>query len=628
MRQKNADLLRIMPFRRAACQVPAPLASAPLNSETGEKAGRSLFVASASPPELFCPVCARVLPPDASGCPQHGNTLIPKDPLVGKVIRKKYRLDRLLGRGGMGAVYQARHITMERPVAVKILSRHLSQDHALVERFRREALAASRLSHKNCCGVFDYGETEDGTFYIAMEFVSGRTLAEEIRRLGGFPFGRAAHISRQILEALDAAHNAGVIHRDIKPGNIMLEQKPGHADLVRVVDFGIAKITDTSREDQAALTVPGTIFGTPEYMSPEQARGDRLDTRADIYAASAVILHMLLGYSPFRGSTVRATLTNVFTMDPPSPRQTRPEADIPEDFENVLMRGLEKKRMDRWPNAEAFLRALGEYGRGGGMAPSDPWGAEGAQLASASEPTTATPPTSHEKPKRLTVAEPNAATTIEGQSTLLEHGGNAAELSQVDPDTELDDPTESSDEEAPQRLREELARVRPPLGGHSIVPAMDTQAARDAAGLHDGEGAWGEEDESMTARVHSTEMTARATTLSIPPNQEGGRAGPLSIFLALMLAGAGGAGIATLYSPKTTTEAKAAATKPDKPSVDKRASAAALTRGERSLANGDLEGALDEFRAALLADPDNVKARQGQAIWPCAQAGEKAVGQG
>ena len=284
------------------------------------------------------------------------------DERIGAVLAGRYRILRVLGTGGMGSVYEAMHTTTEKRVAIKLLSGHLSKDLKLVARFRREAMAASRLEHENCVSVDDFGEDSDGTFYIAMELVSGRGLADELRASGPMPAPRVARIGVQLLKALDSAHLGGVLHRDLKPQNVMLAQKIGRPDMVKVVDFGIAKITNNDAADQQALTIPGTIFGTPEYMSPEQARGDPLDARSDLYSASVVLWHLLLGRSPFRGTSVRDTLLKVFSEE--APTTERPGTPLPPGFEAVLRKGMAKHKEDRWADAATYANALAPFADG------------------------------------------------------------------------------------------------------------------------------------------------------------------------------------------------------------------------------------------------------------------------
>jgi serine/threonine-protein kinase len=269
----------------------------------------------------------------------------------------------------MGSVYEAVHQTTGKRLAVKVLAPHLSSDLKLVTRFRREAIAASRLTHENCVHVHDFGEDKDGTFYIAMELVTGRGLADELRASGPMSTERVARIGVQLLGALDAAHTAGVLHRDLKPQNVMLMQKPNRPDIVKVVDFGIAKLTTNDPRDQAMLTVPGAVFGTPEYMSPEQARGEVLDARSDLYSAAVVLLHLLLGRSPFRGDSVRETLLKVFANEPPLIRVERPNLVLPEGFEAVLRKALAKPRDERWSDAASFAVALAPFVAGATVLP-------------------------------------------------------------------------------------------------------------------------------------------------------------------------------------------------------------------------------------------------------------------
>ncbi|MDP2344943.1 MAG: protein kinase [Deltaproteobacteria bacterium] len=284
------------------------------------------------------------------------------DDRIGAVLAGRYKIMRVLGTGGMGSVYEAMHTTTDKRVAIKLLSGHLSKDLKLVARFRREAMAASRLDHENCVSVDDFGEDKDGTFYIAMELVPGRGLADELRASGPMPAARVARIGVQLLKALDSAHLGGVLHRDLKPQNVMLAQKIGRPDMVKVVDFGIAKITNNDASDQQALTIPGTIFGTPEYMSPEQARGDPLDARSDLYSASVVLWHMLLGRSPFRGTSVRDTLLKVFSEE--AQTTERPGFALPPGFEAVLRKGMAKAKEDRWPDAATYANALAPFADG------------------------------------------------------------------------------------------------------------------------------------------------------------------------------------------------------------------------------------------------------------------------
>src|SRR6185312_15757533 len=208
------------------------------------------------------------------------------DPFIGQVVGERYRIVNRIGLGGMGAVYRAEHTMMRRDLAIKVLLPELSGKEEFARRFEREAESASRLDHPNIITVTDFGRTAEGSLFLVMEFLAGTSLSAAIAE-GPMPRGRALAIERQILRALDHAHAAGVVHRDLKPENIMLVERDGQTDVVKILDFGIAKVTEPQNGSpgREALTQAGVIFGTPEYLSPEQALGEAVDARADVYAA-------------------------------------------------------------------------------------------------------------------------------------------------------------------------------------------------------------------------------------------------------------------------------------------------------------------------------------------------------
>ncbi|HEX3776956.1 MAG TPA: serine/threonine-protein kinase [Polyangiaceae bacterium] len=239
------------------------------------------------------------------------------DALVGTVLAGRYRIEQLLGSGGMGAVYRAEHVHMRKAVAVKVLHREMMAFPEVVARFEREAVAAGRIDHTHVVSASDFGQLEDGTFYLALEFVEGRSLAKVVDTEGALAPERALRIARQIAEALHAAHSVGIVHRDLKPDNVMLVVKDTDPDFVKVLDFGIAKIKVDANTEQTALTQIGTVFGTPEYMSPEQARGEAVDARADLYTVGVILHEMLSGVSPFKDEDLVVVLTRHLTADPP-----------------------------------------------------------------------------------------------------------------------------------------------------------------------------------------------------------------------------------------------------------------------------------------------------------------------
>lgn len=239
------------------------------------------------------------------------------DALLGTILAGRYRIEKLIGSGGMGAVYRAEHVHMRKAVAVKVLHREMTAFPEVVARFEREAVAAGRIDHPHVVAASDFGRLDNGSFYLALEFVEGQSLAKRIDRGGALEPERALRIARQILEALHAAHSVGIVHRDLKPDNVMLVEREGDPDYVKVLDFGIAKIKVEDSGDQQVLTKIGTVFGTPEYMSPEQARGDLVDARADLYTVGVILYEMLSGVSPFKDQDLVVVLTRHLTADPP-----------------------------------------------------------------------------------------------------------------------------------------------------------------------------------------------------------------------------------------------------------------------------------------------------------------------
>ena len=239
------------------------------------------------------------------------------DALLGTILAGRYRIEQLIGSGGMGAVYRAEHVHMRKAVAVKVLHREMTAFPEVVARFEREAVAAGRIEHPHVVSASDFGQLADGSFYLALEFVEGHSLAKLVDSTGALQPERALRITRQIAEALHAAHGVGIVHRDLKPDNVMLVVKDGEPDYVKVLDFGIAKIKVEGAAEQPALTQIGTVFGTPEYMSPEQARGEAVDARADLYTVGVILYEMLGGVSPFKDNDLVVVLTRHLTADPP-----------------------------------------------------------------------------------------------------------------------------------------------------------------------------------------------------------------------------------------------------------------------------------------------------------------------
>ena len=289
------------------------------------------------------------------------------DDYIGRTLVGKYRVEQMLGEGGMGKVYKATQLGIDRPIVLKVLRQALLGDERTVRRFKREAKAASRLNHPNSIGIIDFGEAEDGALYIAMEYVAGKDLHHILSREWPLPEPRVIRIVGQVLSALADAHSAGVIHRDLKPENIMVEQRRGEPDFVKVLDFGIAKIMDGDGDDGPALTRAGFVCGTPEYMSPEQARGAQLDHRSDLYAVGVILYQLCSGLLPFDSDSAVGFATKHLTEQPPPPTRRRPEARISAQMEKLIMRALAKSPDDRPQTAEQFraeLQAIDKERRG------------------------------------------------------------------------------------------------------------------------------------------------------------------------------------------------------------------------------------------------------------------------
>jgi len=309
--------------------------------------------------------------------PRDDEQSIERDALLGTLLAGRYRIEALIGSGGMGAVYRAEHVHMRKAVAVKVLHKEMTAFPEVVARFEREAVAAGRIEHLHVVSASDFGQLEDGSFYLVLEFIEGQSLARLVSKEGALSPLRALRITRQIVEALQAAHGVGIVHRDLKPDNVMLVERDDDPDFVKVLDFGIAKVKVEETVEQPALTQIGTVFGTPEYMSPEQARGELVDARADLYTVGVILFEMLAGCSPFKDDDLVVVLTRHLTADPPP----LPASVDPLIVELVLLL-MRKNRDERVQSAAELLeridRLLDAPASAGGAADAP---ASGARLA-------------------------------------------------------------------------------------------------------------------------------------------------------------------------------------------------------------------------------------------------------
>jgi eukaryotic-like serine/threonine-protein kinase len=295
------------------------------------------------------------------------------DPRIGTLLADRYRIGALVGEGGMGKVYSAEHVLMRKRLAVKVLHRELTSVPEVVARFEREAMAAANIEHPNVAAATDFGKLPDGAVYLVLEFVSGRSLRDEIAH-GPFAVDRALGVARQIAAALGAAHLQGIVHRDLKPENVMLVEKGGDPDFVKVLDFGIAKVPigDLPGATKAGnpITKAGMVFGTPEYMAPEQALGQNVDGRADLYALGVILFEMLSGVRPFSSQSSVGILGQQLSKPPPTFLERAPGILVPPSAEQITHKLLQREAAERYASAAELVFAIDALlaplpGRGG-----------------------------------------------------------------------------------------------------------------------------------------------------------------------------------------------------------------------------------------------------------------------
>ncbi|MBI2896325.1 MAG: serine/threonine protein kinase [Deltaproteobacteria bacterium] len=316
---------------------------------------------------LICPACRTPYDdPAIEICPQDRRRLVQTedfwaadgDPMLGKTIAGRFTVLSRIGVGGMGTVYRAEQATVGRKVAIKILKSSLHEDADTVTRFHREAKATSLLQHPNTVTMFDFGQTKEGLLYLAMELLEGELLTSLIEREGALDLKRAVAIARQVLGSLSEAHDQGIIHRDLKPDNIFLTWLGSQSEHVKVLDFGIAKVFHSEMRMDALETQAGIVFGTPRYMSPEQAQSKPLDGRSDLYTVGVLLYQMITGHAPFEDDDAVVVMARHIKTRPPRPSALRPDLYIPEAVEKVILRAIEKDPARRPQTAGEFMVAL------------------------------------------------------------------------------------------------------------------------------------------------------------------------------------------------------------------------------------------------------------------------------
>ncbi len=308
--------------------------------------------------QKVCPTCGTEYPLSERFCPRDGTALRSSNAqgdLMGSIVAERYHILKKLGEGGMGTVYLAEHVKMGRKAALKVMNPGMNSDPDAIARFNREAANASRLNHPNVCGIYDFGETPDGLIYLAMEFIEGESLTSLIEKNGYLAAPRAASIIHQAADALGVAHDYGIVHRDLKPDNIMIAKGRDGSDQVKVVDFGIAK---ASSSDAQKVTKTGLVVGTPEYMSPEQLAGDKLDGRSDIYSLGLVAFNCLTGVLPFPSNSAQEAMIMRLTDHPKTLAEMKPDIDWPPELQAVMDKVLARDADERYQKSPDFGRDM------------------------------------------------------------------------------------------------------------------------------------------------------------------------------------------------------------------------------------------------------------------------------
>lgn len=301
-----------------------------------------------------------------------------RDPLIGRLIQERYRVEKRIGKGGMGIVYLAEHVLLRRKVALKTLSERAFASDEMVKRFHREAVAAAAVGNEHIVGVTDMGWLDDGSAFIVLEYLEGMELSQAVDLAGPFPLARAVHVVSQLCDALTAVHAAGIVHRDLKPENLFLIERQGVPDFVKVLDFGVCKVLDERRPGEPALTGTGATLGTPQFMAPEQVEGSAVaDHRSDVYAAGAILYFTLTGRDPFRAVTLPQLFVRICCDPAPSLREHRPE--LPVELDAVIVRAMAKLPDDRYQTSAELRAAL------------QPWAAL-EQMATISRPSSSPAP--------------------------------------------------------------------------------------------------------------------------------------------------------------------------------------------------------------------------------------------
>jgi serine/threonine protein kinase len=427
----------------------------------------------------YCPACHKTYPTDYYVCPADQTGLQSAHELQpGMIIRNKYEILGRIGIGGMGVVYRGRHLTFNEVCAIKIVNDAIAGDANFLQRFQTEAVVTRKLRHPNAVRVDDFDYTDDGRPFIVMELVEGKNIGEILHEEGPLRSPRAVRIATQAARALGVAHKLGIVHRDIKPGNIILTTDEQGQETAKVLDFGIAKLLESAGDAKPGMTMTGMMVGTPLYMSPEQfmgkKAGDDIDGRTDIYSLGVVLYQMVTARLPFEGDTIYSLMMQHMEGNPRPPHELVPELNIPESLSRVILKAIEKSRDKRFQTAEEFIAGLDQAENNqatnvaGAVVENDP--------APNAQPSKAVPSNDEVVRKQITnVAAPAGASQAQTAQTAASQAPPSPSKSQTSPTAKVTTPAPSPASPSP-------VPVQPPIAG-SIAPASapDSVLVKSAA---------------------------------------------------------------------------------------------------------------------------------------------------
>ena len=425
----------------------------------------------------YCPACHKTYPSDYYVCPADQTGLQSAHELQpGMIIRNKYEILGRLGIGGMGVVYRGRHLTFNEVCAIKIVNDAIAGDPNFLQRFQTEAVVTRKLRHPNAVRVDDFDYTDDGRPFIVMELVEGKNIGEILHEEGPLRVPRAVRVATQAARALGVAHKLGIVHRDIKPGNIILATDQQDQETTKVLDFGIAKLLESAGDAKPGMTMTGMMVGTPLYMSPEQfmgkKAGDDIDGRTDIYSLGVVLYQMVTARLPFEGDTIYSLMMQHMEGNPRPPHELVPELNIPESLSRVILKAIDKSRDKRFQTAEEFIAGLDQ-------AESDQ--ATNVPRASAvveTDPALNAQPSNHEAVKKqITNVAPAGALQVGTQQTQTSQVAPSPPKSQTSQTAKVTTPAPSAAAPVASPLP-----VEPPMAGSiATAPAPDSVLVKSAA---------------------------------------------------------------------------------------------------------------------------------------------------